>query len=284
MNFLDYIKGNRKGREANRIERNSMRDPFLHDAIDGFDSVGGDHIARINAIRSRIGKKPAVATVVVRKRTFIWQAVAACGMVVLAFGAYMFISYQRSEAFAQAGRDLSAIEIYVPESFYEKNEIVIEEKNEILAEIYKPEIESFRIEDNMSAVVTREELDILSGDEVAVKNQDMMDLYVPESGKADIVESELMYSKSKGKTQPIGGFGKYGAYLKANKIQPTDGVCADRHGAVAIEFSIDESGQPFQFVVVQSLCGVSDKEAIRLIKVGAKWMPTNERVIVKIEF
>ena len=93
-----------------------------------------------------------------------------------------------------------------------------------------------------------------------------------------------MYSKSLGKSEPIGGFSKYGTYLRANKIQPRDGICAERHGKVAVEFSIDESGQPFQFVVIQSICGVSDKEAIRLIKVGPKWIPTSERVIVKIEF
>lgn len=279
MKLLDYIKGNRKGQKANRIERDSMRDSFLHDAIEGFDSVEGNHAARINTLRSQIYKSRKTAPPV-RKRSFAWQAVAACGITIIAFGAYMFISYQRSAAFAHEGRDISTIEIYVPETFYEQNEVIIEEQNEILAESYKPEIEQFKLDEDMSTTVTDEELASLS----TLKDQDMMDLYVPESDNSSIVEAELMYSKSLGKTEPIGGFAKYGTYLKASKIQPADGICAERHGKVAVEFSIDESGQPFQFVVIQSLCGVSDKEAIRLIKLGPKWTPTGERVIVKIEF
>ena len=33
MKLIDYITGNRKGREARRIEREAMDDPFLHDAL-----------------------------------------------------------------------------------------------------------------------------------------------------------------------------------------------------------------------------------------------------------
>jgi hypothetical protein len=41
MNFKDYIQGKRHGREANQIEHEAMNDPFLQDAIDGFDNVQG---------------------------------------------------------------------------------------------------------------------------------------------------------------------------------------------------------------------------------------------------
>lgn len=283
MKLLDYIKGNRKGRTANRIEKDSMRDPFLYEAIEGFDSINDNHIERIETLQARIrnrhktNKRPI-------KRSPLWQAAAASGIIVIAFSVYMFISYQRSYAFAHEGRDMSTIDIYVPEAFFEKNEVIIEEKNEILAESYRPEIEAFRVEDNLSSALTEEELEILSRDIASVKDQDLMDIYIPESKSAELIESELMYSKSKGKSQPIGGFEEYNAYINKNKIAPIDDICAERHGKVAVEFSIDEYGQPFQFVVIQSLCGVSDKEAIRLIKVGPKWTPTTERIIVKIEF
>ena len=42
MKLIDYITGNRKGREARRIEREAMDDPFLHDALEGYDAVPGD--------------------------------------------------------------------------------------------------------------------------------------------------------------------------------------------------------------------------------------------------
>ena len=57
MELKDYIS-NRDGEEANRLERQSMNDPFLRDAIDGFDSVEGNHLSAIRKLEERIeGKK-----------------------------------------------------------------------------------------------------------------------------------------------------------------------------------------------------------------------------------
>ena len=39
MKLIDYIQGKRRGQEANRLEREAMNDPFLQDAIDGFDRI-----------------------------------------------------------------------------------------------------------------------------------------------------------------------------------------------------------------------------------------------------
>ena len=43
MKLLDYIRGLRKGKEAHRLERESMQDPFLADAMDGYSQVEGNH-------------------------------------------------------------------------------------------------------------------------------------------------------------------------------------------------------------------------------------------------
>ena len=41
MKLLDYIRGLRKGKEAHRLEKESMQDPFLADAMDGYNQVEG---------------------------------------------------------------------------------------------------------------------------------------------------------------------------------------------------------------------------------------------------
>ena len=41
MKLLDYIRGLRKGKEAHRLEKESMKDPFLADAMDGYHQVEG---------------------------------------------------------------------------------------------------------------------------------------------------------------------------------------------------------------------------------------------------
>ncbi len=47
MKLLDYIRGLRKGKEAHRLEKDSMKDPFLADAMDGYREVEGNHEQQI---------------------------------------------------------------------------------------------------------------------------------------------------------------------------------------------------------------------------------------------
>ncbi len=57
MKLIDYIKGTRRGREANAIEREAMVDPFLADAIEGYDSVYGSHSDVISGLEDKIAKR-----------------------------------------------------------------------------------------------------------------------------------------------------------------------------------------------------------------------------------
>lgn len=79
VNLKEYIKGERRGKEANQLERKAMEDPFLQDAIDGYDSVIGDHISTIDDLEKRF-TPPGRA---IHKRIWIW---AAAAVIVLLIG------------------------------------------------------------------------------------------------------------------------------------------------------------------------------------------------------
>lgn len=57
MKLLDYIRGTRKGKEAHRLQKEAMRDPFLADAMDGYDRVGGNQEQQIETLHRRITAK-----------------------------------------------------------------------------------------------------------------------------------------------------------------------------------------------------------------------------------
>lgn len=73
MNLRDYIRGQRQGKEANQLERKAMDDPFLQDAIDGYDSVEGDHMSAIENLEKRLVSPKKHSN----KRMWIWAAAAA---------------------------------------------------------------------------------------------------------------------------------------------------------------------------------------------------------------
>jgi hypothetical protein len=73
VNLKDYIRGQRQGKEANQLERKAMDDPFLQDAIDGYDSVEGDHISTIEDLKKRLSSPKKR----INKKMWIWAAAAA---------------------------------------------------------------------------------------------------------------------------------------------------------------------------------------------------------------
>ena len=87
MQLKDYIQSNKRGKEANRLEREAMNDPFLQAALDGFDAVAGDHAKIIEELE----KKYTTRTVVARnKRVFIYWAAAASIVLLIGFRFFFF--------------------------------------------------------------------------------------------------------------------------------------------------------------------------------------------------
>lgn len=279
MKFLDYIKGQRKGKDAHRIEKDSMKDPFLYEAIDGFDSIDDNHIERINNIQNRLKAKSKTKNKVNGRQ--MWQSAAAAIIIIIGIGGYFLTDYHKSGLYAQQANENSIIEIYVPEAYYAENIVVIAQKNAELAKAYKPDISRFKIESEESASMSKAEQEILSEDAKRM-SEVPIEIYVPDDFESRTSSPEEANS---GKPEPIGGYEKYNEYLKKSLHRPTDDICKDRKGKVAIEFSVNSLGRPFLFDVKYSLCGTSDNEAIRLIQSGPRWTTgSKERVTVKVEF
>lgn len=59
MKLTDYIFGSRRGREANRLEREAMADPFLADAVEGYDSVYGGHSDKLAELEQEVARRPS---------------------------------------------------------------------------------------------------------------------------------------------------------------------------------------------------------------------------------
>ncbi|MGM5630859.1 hypothetical protein O2K51_08135 [Apibacter raozihei] len=85
--LLDYIQGDRRGKDAHEIERNAMTDPFLQDALDGYDSINGDHLDTIKRLQSQINQKTKT-----KKSYTSYLYIAASIVVLFSIGA-LFLLY-----------------------------------------------------------------------------------------------------------------------------------------------------------------------------------------------
>ncbi|WP_291584513.1 carboxypeptidase-like regulatory domain-containing protein [Bacteroides sp.] len=86
MKLLDYIRGNRKGKKAHRLQKEAMRDPFLADAMDGYDGAGQSQEQQIELLRRRI-------TMRVKKQqnhAFVWSVAVSLLLGVCLGGYFLF--------------------------------------------------------------------------------------------------------------------------------------------------------------------------------------------------
>lgn len=115
MSLWRYIQGFRKGREANRIEKEAMEDPFLADALDGYEQVKGDHSKKIKNIEKKIPHQTL-------HNLYSNQVlgVAACLIVLISAGTFFYV-YQRNLTKSYQITEFSDSNL-PPELAYEKRE------------------------------------------------------------------------------------------------------------------------------------------------------------------
>jgi len=94
MQLKEYIQGNKHGKEANRLEREAMNDPFLQEALEGFDAVTGEHVNIIDQLEQKYSgvtvETRHATSLPHRTRLFYWSAAASI-LLLIGFGTFFFM-------------------------------------------------------------------------------------------------------------------------------------------------------------------------------------------------
>lgn len=91
MKLSDYIKGLRKGKEAHRLEKESMKDSFLADAMDGYRQVNGEQTRNLEQLHRQVTARTSGG----RRRGIVSWSVAAC--LVLGIGISSYFLFMKGE-------------------------------------------------------------------------------------------------------------------------------------------------------------------------------------------
>jgi len=135
MKLIDYIQGKRHGKGANRLEREALNDPFLRDAMEGFDAVSGDHLASINQLEEDLKRRTRKKTRVISYR---WWTIglAASLILVLGIGSLMRLEMRMPKDTAQRAPNIIIPSKTKSDSIVRVNEVP--EKKTIAQNITKP--------------------------------------------------------------------------------------------------------------------------------------------------
>ncbi len=307
MKFRSYIQGDKRGREANRLEREAMEDPFLADAIEGFEKANEQNVRRIADIRRNIKYRTR------RRHSFIRNfSIAASVLLCLGFGIWFLsevndksqadtIALSEStatpeeEMIAQPQTELSRQQTQQKrlqqESVPAPPALVIEEESEMQSQ----ESEEISIQDDAQAEKSTVEIlkvdedaddSILELDETVVPARSAASQMEERKKMADIgilTIDSIQIKSTIEVPQPVSGIHAYKMYLLEH-LKLTDNSCLGIKGTIIIEFAVDKHGHPQDIVIKKPLCPAIDNELIRLISKGEAWTKEKENASIAITF
>ncbi len=298
MKLTDYIFGSRRGREANRIEREAQVDPFLADAIEGYDSVYGDHSDRLAALEQEVALRAARSR---RRRggrrvaSWVWGSAAA---VVLAAGTAWYLlrpaapvvtegiaqALPAAEGVAVRSAEAPAATVAALQAEADREAVVSQAASEVspvllAAEPLRveatggregvPDAPSDLPKDANGRAKEASESDVCVaalqanavGDGVAMQDE----AEVAAVDEMLRVQVEMVSNEA------------FTAYFERSRRVATlpDGKRAQ--GCVVAEFRVNDAGVPSEIRVVEGISSEINREVIDLLQRGPHWEPTGER-------
>lgn len=271
--LMQYIQGQRKGKEAHRLEKEAMKDPFLSDALDGYQAVEGSHVESIEAMRRRISRRTRS-----HRESITKWSIAASLLICLGFGSYFWLN--KETGLPEQARSMAVIE---------ENAIPLEQASPAVAPKAAAPVASAPAAPTAAAPVAAAPtaapaaapVEILSIVEDAAP---IADTAAESVAEVKFAPRALTRSARIHASRPVIGEEAFREYLKKELVHPQDSACKGITGTVLIEFHINEQGRPVNLTVKQSLCESADKEALRLIEKGPDWEGDTGGATVSVVF
>lgn len=277
--LMHYIQGQRKGKEAHRLEKEAMKDPFLSDALDGYQAVEGNPMESIEAMRRRISRRTRS-----RRDSITKWSIAASLLICLGFGSYFWLN--KETGLPEQAQSMAVIE----EEAIPLEQAPPAAAPKAAAPIASAPAAAPTAPDPVAAAPTAVAaaptaapvpVEILSIVEDAAP---IADTATESIAEVKIAPRALTRSAVLHAPRPVIGEEAFREYLKKELVHPQDSACKGITGTVLIEFHINKQGRPVNLTVKQSLCESADKEALRLIEKGPDWEGDTGAVTVPVVF
>ena len=297
MRLKDYIQGDRRGKDANRLEREAMSDPFLQEALDGFDSVTGNHVQMIEQLEKKYSQ-PAISPQRDRKLFLYWSA-AASVLLLIGFGAYFFLE--------RAENPMTTIAMLQPIE-KEIEQLIADDSIATQPAMPAPTKQSKSFE--LAEVMDVAEADVIVADAIIVAEmvaeEKVNDDFVESSAKVmamKVQEQQIIPEKDEEEAVVVGyGTQRRSAVSAVSKSDVTSrpfgekefqkycqqngnkNICAGKGISVKLTFFINETGKPTGIEFKNYSCEDAKKEMENLLSSSPSWTKINRKVSMTIKW
>jgi hypothetical protein len=276
MNILRYIQGFRQGKDAHDLEREAMEDPFLYEAIDGFDLVDDDHAKRVKKLQKQISSRLQNK----KHHKFQILSLVASVLVIVALSTYFLFPKNASTVneTASVQSQIDECEDLIQSELTQNSEQLLDQSQSKQKEVvaFVPPLVEKKIESEK--LVPEESLSVAA------------DYGIQEESASAKIESSISDKKAVNDSirvpVPVIGARAYNYYLERNIriLDLADDNCNGGKGTVILLFHVNEKGRPYNISVFRSLCQSADKEAARLLREGPDWTIGDKEVKLEIIF
>jgi hypothetical protein len=307
MTLKDYIKGERRGKEANKLERNALNDPFLQDAIDGFDTVSGNHAEIIDKLEKRV---TYIYNTRKKQRNWLYfGSIAASILILIGFSYYFLfvntpnnspliaennskdvinhVSTEQPEMYIEDADALDVIDIQHEAPRIAPVKTVAECRDvvaydavaslELSDECKVSESFAMIADEKQIAMISKEEEDIVS-EKIADESVVMIDN--TRSKEVSKQETSAKAQKSAFSYLPFGEK-EFKEYFLKNADK---NVCAGKGAKVTVTFFINDAGKPEDLKFNSYSCDEAKKEFEKLLNSSPVWTGKNRKVGMTIEW
>lgn len=315
MKLIEYIQGSRRGREANRLERDAMRDPFLADAVEGFDAVYGNHSDKLAELSQRIDKRAAHLrpdAVSHKRQRLIGLSSVAAVVLVGAVGVVWWMQRGAGRSAAeQVGQPLAMADTQpanpvvaarrsaMPQPEEEPTEAELQMQSE-------PVAEAVAVEETVVAEAEPVALDAepvaVAADSVPAETDAELLAVAAVSEEQPVAEPEEAAAEAVMMTRSVsmedreiemeeaavaGGLRmvhnpEFDAFFAANcKARPEGKLPVE----IVVEFRVNDHGVPSAVRILTWYSQETSSEIIMLLVTGPRWEPTgNERICTVVRY
>lgn len=258
--ILDYLKGSRKGKEANRLERDALNDAFLYEALEGLTETAGDHVREIELLEYRLAAR--INRRIKLKRGIRW-AIAA--VLLLGIGSWVLFQHKAVREY----RMKKYIPLTACMSVTEDTVVVADNRAE-------------KMETESASAMADETADVRKEKEQQEEKTTISKTIKPMSVAADT----LWRKRSAGKQEsvPVGGYENFYRYIQDSLRYPEDARQQGLQGDIRLSFVVNKAGRPSHIRVVKWITYSCNREAIRLLDKGPAWTYTGDTTYVVIPF
>lgn len=253
--IVSYLRGDRRGKEANALEREALNDAFLYEALEGLTGTQRDVVRDIEYLSKRVKERTKRRWGVAGK---VWGVLVA--VVVIGFGVWFGFRYSQ----ADRGLEQNDVSLRAANNVQEKK---IEER--------MPESDTLLLEEN-----AEQEQPYRQPDSIRIhQKQASPELSAPVvRGKRDTVVEGNQGSV------PFGGYKKFYRYIQDSLRYPQDALERGLEGEIKLSFYVNKAGRPSHIRVVKWITYSCNREAIRLLSEGPAWNYTGDTSYVVIPF